>query len=98
MCGYWTTDVVIDLLCTYWTAVWLLNLQKELLSCDRACISNITADHFYSVRAKKQSIFDLVEWSTAINEVQGTRSPAKSKQKMDQSLHWGTIFICSEAL
>ena len=51
MCGYWTTDVVIDLLCTYWTAVWLLNLQKELLSCDRAFISNITADHFYSVHA-----------------------------------------------
>ena len=30
MCGHWpwTTGVVIDLLCTYWTAVWLLNWQK----------------------------------------------------------------------
>ena len=25
MCGHWTTSVVIDLLRTYWTAVWLLN-------------------------------------------------------------------------
>ena len=30
------------------------------LPCDRACNSNITADHFYSVRASKQSNFDLV--------------------------------------
>ena len=37
-----------------------------VLPCDRACNSNITADHFYSVRALKQSNFDPV-----INEVQG---------------------------
>ena len=29
MCGHWTTGVVIDLLCPYWTAVWLLNWQKQ---------------------------------------------------------------------
>ena len=30
--------------------------------------------------------------------LQGTRSSAKSKEKTEYSLHWGTIFICSEAL
>ena len=30
------------------------------LPCDRACNSNITADHFYSVLAEKQSNFDVI--------------------------------------
>ena len=34
------------------------------LPCDRACYSNITADHFYSVSAKKPNC-TLIKWSTA---------------------------------
>ena len=57
-------------------------------------------------RARLKTIGLLIYWSTIRSPsfsrrvfadlvLKGTRSSAKSKQKMDQSLRWGTIFICT---
>ena len=77
-----------------------LNRPQTGLPCDRACNSSITADHFYSVSAKKP----MALWSSnqptaiifnfkasfgwiysAVIVLQGKRSSPTSKRKMDQS-------------